>query len=337
MKNPVPQKMTAVFINPENGSLFTKEVVVPMPKKGEVLIKMIAAPINPSDLAKIREITAEETEYFIPGIEGCGTVVAAGKGLLPRLFLGKRVACSSTYKTSGTWAEYMLTKAGSCFPVSKRISGEQAAMTIVNPMTALAFLDFARKNKHHAVVNTAAASALGKITASLFEKHHIKVLNIVRNEASLRELEKQHRQYVLNSMVPDFPVKFKEWCDQMHATLVFDAVGGELVNRVLDLLPANSTIMLYGNLSGEKIEFLPTQLVRENKKITGFFLGQWITDNGMIKTILNLMKVNALLKKGMETPVQAVYSLDKVQQAVELYEKNMGKGKVLLKAGEFVS
>ena len=333
MKNPVPQKMTAVFINPENGNLFTKEVDVPIPQKGEVLIKMMAAPINPSDLAKAREITAEEAADFIPGIEGCGTVVAAGKGLMPRLFMGKRVACSSKYKTSGTWAEFMVTPAGSCFPVGKKISSEQAAMTIVNPMTALAFLDYTLRNKHKAVVLTAAASALAKMAVSLFGKHGIKVLSIVRSEESVMELKKLNQQHSLNSSEPDFQIKFRDWCSVENATLMFDAVGGEMVNQLLDQLPARSTIILYGSLSQQKVEFLPPQLVRENKKIIGFFLGLWIHEQGMIKTILNLRKVNKMLRQGMETRVQAVFSLDDIQQAVELYEKNMGKGKVLLKAG----
>ncbi len=307
MKIQIPHLMNAVFVNPENGLLLTKKVAIPFPKKGEVLIKMLAAPINPSDLAKMREITAEETRDFIPGIEGCGVVIAAGKGLLPGLYKGKRVACSAKYRTSGTWAEYMVTPAGNCFPVGKSISDEQASMTLVNPMTALAFLDYARKNKHKAIVNTAANSALGKMMVPIFEKHHIKVLNIVRNEEGANELMKQKFRYILNSSDTDFPIKLKKWCDEMNAGLFLDAVGGEMINRVLDCLPANSTILLYGNLSQEKIEFLPTQLLRENKKISGFFLGHWIEEKGMMKTIIHLLKVNSLLKKGMETRIQAIF------------------------------
>jgi len=330
MNNPLPSKMFAVFVDPANGNLITKKVDLPVPGKGEVLIKMLSAPINPSDLAKVREISPDEAADYIPGIEGCGKVVVAGKGLLPRLFMGRRVACSAKYRTSGTWAEYMVTPAGSCFPVSKSISDEQAAMTFVNPLTALAFLDFAHKNKHKAVVNTAATGALGKMTASLFEKHHIEVLNIVRSEEGANELKKLNNKHVLNSTQSDFPLKLKEWCEKLNATLVFDAVGGELVNRILDYLPAGSAILLYGNLSKEKIEFLPPQLVRENKKMIGFFLGRWITEQGMIKTIFNLLRVNRLLKHGMQTKVQATFSLEHIQQAVDLYEKNMSKGKVLL-------
>jgi len=204
-------------------------------------------------------------------------------------------------------------------------------MTIVNPMTALAFLDDALKNKHKSVAFTAAGSALGKMIAALFEKNQIKVLNIVRNEASLKTLKEEGRKYVLNSAEKDFQLKFKEWCFENKATLLLDAVGGEMLNSLLPVLPASSTVLLYGNLSQQKIEFLPTELLRANKKIVGFFLGHWIEENGMLKTVRNLFKVNSLLKNGMETKVQATFPITEIQGAVDLYEKNMSLGKVLLK------
>lgn len=85
--------------------------------------------------------------------------------------------------------------------------------------------------------------------------------------------------------------------------MLLDAAGGGLLNSLLPDLPAGSTVLLYGNLSQQKIKFLPTELLCENEKIIGFFLGHWIDEIGMIKTIRNLFKVNNLLKNGMETRV----------------------------------
>ena len=147
MKENIPLVMTAAGVDPLSGKLITRQVPVPVLKKGEVLVKISMAPINPSDLARISEIGKDEAKDFIPGVEGCGTVVASGGGLLPALFMGKRVACSSKHKSSGTWAEYMVAPAGSCFPIGNKIAQEQASMAIVNPMTALAFLDIARKRQ----------------------------------------------------------------------------------------------------------------------------------------------------------------------------------------------
>jgi len=135
--------MQAVFMLNPGGPLIVKEVPVPEPGPSEVLVKIASAPVNPSDIARNKNVQAEELSSFIPGLEGSGTVVAAGKGLLPRLWLGKRVACSATYGTSGTWAEYMITKAGNCFPLSSKVDDEQGSMSLVNPLTAIGFIEIA--------------------------------------------------------------------------------------------------------------------------------------------------------------------------------------------------
>jgi NADPH2:quinone reductase len=158
----IPEMMQAVRLESPGGLLTIGTVQVPQPKDGEVLVKIASAPVNPSDLMRIKSIVSkEELISFIPGIEGSGTVVSAGKGLLPKLWLGKRVACSSLNPASGTWAEYMVTPASFCFPIPKSISDEQGSMLLVNPMTAVAFFDIIKKEKHKAIVNAAAAGALG--------------------------------------------------------------------------------------------------------------------------------------------------------------------------------
>ena len=116
-----PETMQAVFLEKPGGPLVVKEVKIPYPGPGEVLIKMSAAPVNPSDLAAIKNAHSKyDLATFIPGLEGSGRVVAAGKGLLPHLWLGKRVACSAEYNTSGTWAEYIVTSAVKMFPSGKK-------------------------------------------------------------------------------------------------------------------------------------------------------------------------------------------------------------------------
>lgn len=88
-----PGTMQAVFLEKPGGRLVVNEVKIPDPEPNEVLIKMSAAPVNPSDLSGIKNAHIEyDLATFIPGLEGSGTVVAAGKGILPHLWLGKRVA-----------------------------------------------------------------------------------------------------------------------------------------------------------------------------------------------------------------------------------------------------
>jgi NADPH:quinone reductase-like Zn-dependent oxidoreductase len=329
----LPGDMTVVTLTGEERRLKTKKANVPEPGKGEVLVKISAAPVNPSDLARIRNVPFSELDSFIPGLEGSGRVVAAGGGILPKLLMGRRVACSAKHASSGTWAEYMVTGAGSCFPVGRKITDEQASMVIVNPMTALAFIYYARQNNHRAIINTAAASALGKMVELLGEKYRIPVINVVRRDEKQRELAGEGRKYVLNSSDDEFPAKLNSLAQELGATLLFDAVGGSPAETMIDAMPDGSTYVLYGTLSGEKLQVTPSQLINHDKRVTGFYLGNWVAENGMLKTLRNLTRVNSLIRDGMTTRIQGRFGLDDVQKAVDQYLENMSGGKVLLVPG----
>jgi NADPH:quinone reductase-like Zn-dependent oxidoreductase len=190
MKNCFPEKMQAVFLTEEGNQLITRFVPVPKPGPGEVLVKIAAAPINPSDLARIRNIAdpAERTT-FIPGIEGSGTVVESGPGLIPRLWKGRRVACTTSHGHGGTWAEFMLTRAMSCIPLPDAMTFEQGSMLLVNPLTAVAFFNMIKAGGHKAIINTAAASSLGRMIDILGKKSHIRVIHVIRNEKQKTFLE----------------------------------------------------------------------------------------------------------------------------------------------------
>jgi NADPH:quinone reductase-like Zn-dependent oxidoreductase len=330
----IPEKMVAVHLEKPGGPLTFRTISVPAPKDGEVLVKMSAAPINPSDLQRINSVTGEqEVSSFVPGIEGSGTVIAVGKGLLARLWMGKRVACSSVHADSGTWAEYMATSASFCFPIPKGISDEQGSMLLVNPMTALAFFDIISHEKHRAVVNSAAAGALGNMVRILGIKYNIPVINVVRNDKQARNLIESGTEYVLNSSDSEFADKLRLLSKELSATLALDPVSGSYTQQLLEALPYGSTIIIYGNLSGTGEGTTLRPLLLENKKLNGFYLANWMRDNGMLKTIHNLYKVRQLLKSDLRITVQKRFPLDKAQLAIDAYLGNMTAGKILLIPG----
>jgi|ERR1035437_1515511 NADPH:quinone reductase-like Zn-dependent oxidoreductase len=330
----IPEKMKAVHLDRPGGKLVVRTVPVPQPKKGEVLVKMAVAPVNPSDLARINGIsTAEEISSFIPGIEGSGTVLAAGNGLLPRLWLGKRVACSAVSTSSGTWAEYMVTSASYCFPYPKSVSDEQGSMLLVNPMTALAFFDIINEEKHKAVVNTAAAGALGGMIRVLGNKYNIPVINVVRNDRQVRMLQEEGAKFILKSTDPDFAGQLRLFCHDLQATLAFDPVNGSFTQQLLEALPYGGTVVVYGNLSGSDQGTTLRPLLLENKKLHGFYLVNWMKDNSLYKTVRNLNRVRLLLKNDFRITVQNRFPLDETQLAIDTYLNNMTGGKVLLVPG----
>jgi NADPH2:quinone reductase len=331
MKKILPETMEAVCLGEEEGQFMTRRVPVPLPRKGEVLVKMAAAPINPSDLARIKNLAGSaERSSFIPGIEGSGTVVAGGDGLLPRLWLDRRVACTSTRNTSGTWAEYMVTSAMVCVPLPAGITDEQGAMLLVNPLTALAFFDIARQGGHKAIVNTAGASSLGRIIDRLAKKNHVTVIHVVRNVEQRSILLDQGAGYVLDSSDNGFAGDLHALSHKLTATLVFDAVGGPLTRVLMQAVPSGSSVIVYGNLSGEHPETDHQSLIRDNKKLTGFYLADWLREKGLITSIRSIIQVRNLLKTGMTIPVRERLPLGKATQAVERYLGSMTAGKVLL-------
>jgi len=334
-KNAYPKTMKAVFIESQGGPLVVKEVKTPVPGPGEVLIKIAAAPVNPSDLARIRNAHIEnDLATFIPGLEGSGTVVAAGKGLLPHLWSGKRVSCSSKYGTSGTWAEYMVTGAAMCFPLTRKISDEQGSMSLVNPLTALAFFEIVRERDHKAVINNAAASALGRMVELLGDKHHIPVINIVRNQKQAEMLKGAGSKYVLDSSDPSFLADLESLSGELKATVLFDSVCSKQLQHIIEALPSGSSVIIYGNLSGEEqILINPRSLIDKNINISGFYLGKRTKENGPIKNIINLRQVSRLMSSGLKIKIQNRFPLEKAREAVNAYLGNMSAGKVLLVPG----
>jgi NADPH:quinone reductase len=331
-KRSIPLTMKALFLEKPEGPLVVKDAETPVPGPNEVLIRIAVAPVNPSDLAGIRNAhIVNDLTTFIPGLEGSGTVVVAGKGVLPRLFMGKRVACSAEYATSGTWAEYMVTKAGNCFPLSKKVDDEQGSMSLVNPLTALAFFEIVKQNRHKAVINNAAASALGRMVELLGKKHRIPVINIVRDQDQAEMLKNLGSQHVLASSDPSFIDSLGAISHDLKATLLFDSVCSGQLEKMIDVLPSGSSVIIYGNLSGEKhIMVNPRSLIDNDIKISGFYLGKLVKENGLFKNLMNLMAVSRLMSSDLKIKIQGRFPLNRAQEAVDTYMGNMSAGKVLL-------
>src|SRR3990172_4471547 len=131
----IPKKMRAVVLEEyrENvldaiAGLKLMERAVPPLRRGQVLVRIEAAPCNPSDLLLLQgKYGTLKTLPTVPGWEGAGTVVASGGGLLAGWLKGKRVACALRDDRDGTWAEYFVADAADCIPLKRQVTFEQAA------------------------------------------------------------------------------------------------------------------------------------------------------------------------------------------------------------------
>ena len=327
----IPTRMQAVLVEENGGSLTVDQIPTPQPGPGQVLIRMAAAPINPSDLGFIKGSYGFQKDYpVIPGFEGSGIVVAAGPGLLPHLLVGKRVTCSAVH--GGTWAEYLAIPATACFPLIKNLSLEQGSMLIVNPLTAIAFFEIAKRGKHAAIINNAAAGALGRMILRLGQREHVPIIHIVRRQAQIGLLRSLGAQYILNNTDPDFYTELRQLAQQLKATLILDPVGGEQTPRLLAAAPNESTIVAYGSLSGRKSDIASGISNDPSKHIVHFYMPDWLAKKNLLQVLWKLKQVQWLAVKQLQTVIQKRFFLWEVQQALKLYQTNPTAGKVLLLA-----
>jgi NADPH2:quinone reductase len=331
----IPDQMTAVVLDAYTGveALRVEQRPVPKPGKDEVLVKIAASPINPSDLAFLEgQYGFKNPPPVIPGGEGSGIVVAVGPGMMGRYFLGKRVACLSQGTGSGMWADYVVTTAkGGALPLHESVSLEQGAMSTINPLTACAFLEIAKKGRHKAILLTAAASALGQMVNRLGRSEGVQVINVVRRDAQVDLLKQQGATIVLNSSEADFDQQLHDACHQAEARLAFDAVAGAMTLQLLDALPPGGKVTVYSCLSYEDSQVGADHLIFEEKAVDGFWLGPWINNKNLIQIMMLWRRAQRLMTTELKSEIRAQYPFEEAQEAVKDYLGQMTGGKVLLR------
>lgn len=335
----IPAAMRAVELRSyEEGEdgLRVVERPVPRPGRGEVLVRMAAAPVNPSDLMFVRGLYGQRKRLpVVPGFEGSGVVVASGGGGFMAGYLkGRRVACAAPFDGDGTWAEYMVAPAAQCIPLRKGVETEHAASMIVNPFTAWALMDLARRAGARGVVQTAAASALGRMVVRLGRSAGVPVVNVVRREEQVRLLQAEGAEHVLNSEAEGFDERLRELCAAVRATVAFEAVAGELTGRVLRAMPKGGRAVVYGALSQEGCLVDPRSLIFESKRVEGFWLSDWLRAQNALRRIRVAGKVQKLLAGELKTEVRARLPLERAAEGLRMYKREMTGGKIILVPGE---
>lgn len=329
----LPQTMRALELRShaaDESALAVVEKPVPVPSAGEVLVRIAATPVNPSDLMFLRGLYGVKKRLpIVPGFEASGEVVAAGGGLLARYLVGKRVACAAPTTGDGTWAEFMSTPANLCIPLLKQTDIEQAAAMIVNPFTAWALVGAAVRGRHRGIAQTAAASALGRMVNSLAARRRIAVVNIVRRPEQVELLQKAGAHHVLNSSDEDFDARLSEMCRRLDVSIAFDAVAGELTGRVLAAMLKRARVIVYGALSMEGCVIHPGSLIFEDKRVEGFWLSQWIQSQNFFSKLKTSREVQKLLNSDLKTEVRARLPLAEAEAGLRQYTEQMTGGKIL--------
>ena len=249
------------------------EVPIPEAKDNQVVVRIDAAPVNPSDLgllfgaadmstAKISgsaesamvmadipeammKAMAGRLDQSLPvGNEGAGVVVKAGSSELAQALMGKTVAVIG----GAMYAQYRAVRVDQCLALPEGVTAADGASWFVNPMTAQGMAETMRMEGHKALVHTAAASNLGQMLNKICLQDGVDLVNIVRKPDQVEILKALGAKYVCNSSSPDFIDELTEALVATGATLAFDAIGGgRLAGQILTCMEvaANRTATEY--------------------------------------------------------------------------------------------
>lgn len=320
-------------------SLKIVEKPTPKPGPGQVLVRMDAAPCNPSDLIFLQGLYGVKKPFpAVPGWEGAGTVVENGGGILGTWLQGKRVACGGQTEGDGTWAEYYIADAKSCIPLDKQVSSEQGATLIINPLTAVGMVEQAVRGKHQAILQTAACSQVGRMVQTLARKKNLPLINIVRREEQVEQLKSIGEKWVFNSEDENFAEHIKNAANELNATIAFDAVAGKMTGEIFSAMPPQSKVLVYGALSEEPCaDISPLSLIFEKKTVEGFWLTKWIQESGFWKTLQSTRHVQQLMgSESFKTKIRKSVGFEEWKSALLEYHHKMTLGKVILNPQEGV-
>jgi NADPH:quinone reductase-like Zn-dependent oxidoreductase len=287
------------------------KVPIPEPAADEILVRVEASPINPSDLgllvgaadmstatasggreapvvtAKVPEgamkaMAGRLDESMPVGNEGAGVVIKAGSSEAAQALLGKTVAMIG----GAMYAQYRCLKARDVLPLPEGTTPAEGASCFVNPLTSLGMVETMRREGHKALVHTAAASNLGQMLNRICLKDRIDLVNIVRSAEQADILRKLGAKHVVDSSTATFMDELTNALVETGATLAFDAIGGgRLAGQILSGMEAaaNKTAKVYSRYGSSvhkqvyiygALDTRPTELVRNFGMAWG--IGGWL-------------------------------------------------------------
>lgn len=298
MTNALPDTGLQLFSTVTDDNRLTlalKPVPVTPPGEDEVVIRVEATPINPSDLGLLigvadtsqlsvdgdvtsapipprfeRAVAARRGTPMPVGNEGAGTVIAAGAAPEAQALLGRVVSLAG----GQMYAQYKRAKARDCILLPEGVTAEEGASSFVNPLTALGMVGTMRREGYEALVHTAAASNLGQMLVKLTAAEGIQLVNIVRSAEQAALLKSIGAVHVVDSTSADFTAQLTAAIRETGAFLAFDAIGGgRLASQILQAMEAaavqrNPGFSVYGSTQRKQVyiygglDMAPTELTR---------------------------------------------------------------------------
>jgi NADPH2:quinone reductase len=302
---------------------------IPQPGPGEVRIKTTLAAIHNHDLITVEGNYGYKPELpAIGGSEAAGTIDALGDGV-SGLKIGQRIAVSGVH---GTWAEYFIAKAASVVPLPDSISDETAAQLVSMPLSALVLLEFVGAKPGQWVIQNAANGAVAKVLAMIAKTRGINVVNVVRRQDSVTELNALGIDNVVASADPKWQDKVRAIVGNAPIGAAVDGVGGKSAGELMSLLGEGGVLVSFGAMSGEPLYISPGDLIFKQAVVKGFWLSKiagTMPREEMGRLIGELIGLVASGKVTLQ--VGGIFDLDDISTAAIASGEPGRPGKILLR------
>ncbi len=317
--------------------LAVEERPLPEPGNGEVRVRILASPINPSDLLFVRgHYAGVQAKFPSPvGFEGVGIVDSLGpqvQSLLP----GQRVVVLNSL--GGNWAEYAVVPGHDLLPAPDGIPDEQAASFVINPATAILMLRHVLAvPRGEWLLQSAAGSELGRMIIRLAKHDGIRTVNVVRRHESAAELERLGADAVIVSTAGPIDEQVRGIVGPQGVKYAVDPVVGETGTQMYKALSEEGRMLVYGSLTGEPIRVGadPRFILAGRRILEVFWLGYWLPRLDETARRQLVQEIVTLMSEGiLETSVGRKFPLDEIGAAVTQAESVGRQGKILLVPGK---
>jgi NADPH:quinone reductase-like Zn-dependent oxidoreductase len=304
----------------------------PEPGPGQVRIRMALSPIHNHDLAIIRGIYGYKPALpAIPGTEAVGVVDRLGPGVAG-IAAGQRVSVAGV---NGAWAEYFLAKAAAVVPIPPEIPDQTACQLLAMPVSATMLIEDLELKAGDWMIQNAANGAVGRMVNTLAQGREIKVVNLVRRQSAVAELEAAGIPHVIATDDPGWRAKVAEATGGAPIIRAVDSVGGRAASQLMSVLARGGSLTSFGALSGEPLIIDVGHILFKETVVKGF----WATSRAertppadyrrMIVDVIRLA-----VQGRLPLTVESTFPLAQAPRAATLAEKPGRKGKVALRGAE---
>ena len=313
------------------------ELPTPPLAAGEALVRVLLSPIHPSDLHMVRGRYGYQPELpASPGIEAVGVVEAVGPGVQAPT-VGTRVVFVRTWNT---WREQVVCPVDRLVSVPASLGDPAAATSYTNPLTAWALT----KSTHNLtqgdwLVQTAAASTVGKLVLQLAQQYRFKTINVIRRREQETIIRSLGGDEVICTADEDLGVRLQKLTAGKGIERAIDCVAGDLGAEVARNLAPGGTMLVYGALSSHRqtdpskfvMPLFAPRLIYSTATVRGWWLPRWVNSQPLSELRGVTSDLLTMLSNGSLTPPESVrYPLRDFQQAVRLADGEAGQQKILL-------